>query len=82
MYFTGEMVYPWMLDDVAPLRQYKDAADIIARKADWPALYNTHALQEVNVPVATATYVEVREQNGTSCVLLYHMTVPLKREFL
>lgn len=35
MFFTGEMVFPWMFEDVAALRPYKQAADLIADKADW-----------------------------------------------
>jgi hypothetical protein len=37
--FTGEMVFRWMFEDFAALRPFKAAADLLAAKADWPALY-------------------------------------------
>jgi len=30
--FTGEMVFPWMFDDVAALRPLKEAAEVVAAK--------------------------------------------------
>ena len=60
VYFTGEMVFPWMFEDFAYLRPYKEAADLIARKADWGPLYNEALLQQCNIPVSAAVYFEVR----------------------
>jgi proline iminopeptidase len=58
--FTGEMVYPWMFEDIAVLRPYKAAADLLAAKSDWGRLYDVDALrQHATMPVASATYVEV-----------------------
>ncbi|KAL4859014.1 Proton/sulfate cotransporter 2 [Chlorella vulgaris] len=56
--FTGEMVFPWMFDEFAQLRNVKEAAEIVAYDADWPTLYNVQRLEENTVPVATATYYE------------------------
>ncbi|EFN50920.1 hypothetical protein CHLNCDRAFT_141711 [Chlorella variabilis] len=56
--FTGEMVFPWMFEDFAALRPLKEAAEIVAGDADWPALYDVRRLEENSVPVATATYYE------------------------
>ncbi|MEW5301937.1 MAG: hypothetical protein WDW36_004761 [Sanguina aurantia] len=56
--FTGEMVYPWMFDDIAALRPYKEAANILAAKSNWPALYDLQALKANRVPVAAISYVE------------------------
>lgn len=63
MLFTGEMVFPWMFEDVAALRPYREAANILAAKADWGPLYDTVALGKNTIPAAAATYVEV---SGTS----------------
>lgn len=57
---AGEMVFPWMFEDFAALRPLKEAAEIVAGDADWPALYDVRRLEENSVPVATATYYEVR----------------------
>ncbi|XP_024358296.1 uncharacterized protein [Physcomitrium patens] len=56
--FTGEMVFPWMFDELAALRPLKEAANIIAEASDWPPLYNKKQLNENKVPVAAAVYYE------------------------
>eukprot|EP00878_Enallax_costatus_P015971 GHUV01016746.1.p1 GENE.GHUV01016746.1~~GHUV01016746.1.p1 ORF type:complete len:163 (+),score=55.11 GHUV01016746.1:111-599(+) len=56
--FTGEMIFPWMFEDFAALRPYKETANILAAKQDWPALYKPELLQENTVPLAAATYLE------------------------
>ena len=56
--FTGEMVYPWMLDDYAQLRPMKDAAELLADTADWPVLYDVESLRQNTVPVAAAVYYD------------------------
>ncbi|UTV28912.1 alpha/beta fold hydrolase [Photobacterium atrarenae] len=56
--FTGEMVYPWMFDQLDTLKPLKAAADILAAKSDWPQLYDPAQLEKNIVPVAAAVYVE------------------------
>eukprot|EP00199_Chlamydomonas_sp_CCMP681_P000445 CAMPEP_0119111628 /NCGR_PEP_ID=MMETSP1180-20130426/36503_1 /TAXON_ID=3052 ORGANISM="Chlamydomonas cf sp, Strain CCMP681" /NCGR_SAMPLE_ID=MMETSP1180 /ASSEMBLY_ACC=CAM_ASM_000741 /LENGTH=479 /DNA_ID=CAMNT_0007098693 /DNA_START=95 /DNA_END=1534 /DNA_ORIENTATION=+ len=56
--FTGEAVFPWMFDDVACLRPYKAAAELLAAKSDWGPLYNPDVLAAGKIPVASATYLE------------------------
>ena len=56
--FTGEMVYPWMLDQFNQLKPLKEAAWQLAEKSDWPALYDIDALAQNTVPVAAAIYSE------------------------
>jgi pimeloyl-ACP methyl ester carboxylesterase len=58
IYFTGEMIYPWMFDDYAGLRPLRDAGQILAGYADWPPLYDVATLQANHVPVAAAVYYE------------------------
>lgn len=55
-YFTGEMIYPWMFDDYTHLRPLKEAAEILAEAADWPALYNAAVLRANTVPCAAVVY--------------------------
>jgi len=58
LFFTGEMVYPWMFDDYGALRPLKAAAEWLAADADWPRLYDKTALQANTVPVAAAVYYD------------------------
>lgn len=57
-WFTGEMVYPWMFDEYAALRPLKEAAELLARKSDWPPLYDRAVLLENRVPCAAAVYFD------------------------
>jgi pimeloyl-ACP methyl ester carboxylesterase len=54
--FTGEMIYPWMIDADPVLRPLREAADILAERADWPPLYDPTRLAANEVPVAAAVY--------------------------
>lgn len=54
--FTGEMIYPWMFDQFETLKPMKEAANIIAAKSDWPALYDVEVLRNNRVPAAAALY--------------------------
>ncbi|MFM7295180.1 MAG: alpha/beta fold hydrolase [Burkholderiales bacterium] len=56
--FTGEMIYPWMFDTYPQLKPLKGAADILARKTDWPMLYDIEVLKHNKVPVAAAVYYD------------------------
>ncbi|KAF3620203.1 putative desiccation protectant protein Lea14 -like protein [Capsicum annuum] len=56
--FTGEMIFPWLFDEVHALRPFKDAAQLLAEKKDWPSLYDVAALKDNKVPVAAAVYYE------------------------
>ncbi|MCH1918746.1 alpha/beta hydrolase [Shewanella sp. A3A] len=54
--FTGEMVFPWMFDQISWLKPLKAAAEKLAAKADWPMLYDLNTLQQNTVPVAAVVY--------------------------
>ena len=56
VYFTGEMVYPWMFEDYARLRPLREAAELLAADADWPRLYDTATLRANTVPCAAIIY--------------------------
>ncbi|MEY9873470.1 pimeloyl-ACP methyl ester carboxylesterase [Streptacidiphilus sp. MAP12-33] len=55
---TGEMILPWMFEDVTALRPFTDAARILAERTDWPALYDPARLAANQVPVAAAVYFD------------------------
>jgi pimeloyl-ACP methyl ester carboxylesterase len=54
--FTGEMIYPWMLDADPVLRPLREAADLLAERGDWPPLYDPTRLAANEVPVTAAVY--------------------------
>jgi hypothetical protein len=58
LYFTGEMIYPWMIDTDPVLRPLREAASILAERDDWPPLYDPTRLAANDVPVAAAVYYD------------------------
>jgi pimeloyl-ACP methyl ester carboxylesterase len=58
VFFTGEMVFPWMFEDLRELRPLAGAAERLAATTAWPALYDAGALARCEVPVAAAVYYE------------------------
>ncbi|KAI7210716.1 alpha/beta-hydrolase [Hortaea werneckii] len=58
IYFTGEMVFPWMFDDHSELSKVKETANKIATDSTWGPLFDEKQLAKNNVPVYAAAYVE------------------------
>jgi pimeloyl-ACP methyl ester carboxylesterase len=56
VFFTGEMVYPWMFQEYKYLRALKEAAEVLATYDGWPYLYDKSVLQSNTVPCAAAIY--------------------------
>lgn len=56
--FTGEMIFPWMFDEISALRPLKKAAHLLAEKEDWGPLYNKEVLNANKVPTAAVLYYE------------------------
>ncbi|PKW17741.1 alpha/beta fold hydrolase [Saccharopolyspora spinosa] len=54
--FTGEMIYPWLFEQDPSLVPLREAAELLAAKADWPHLYDLDRLAHNDVPVASAVY--------------------------
>jgi pimeloyl-ACP methyl ester carboxylesterase len=54
--FTGEMVYPWAFSHDPVLKPLAEAAELLAQRADWPALYDLGQLSRNEVPAAAAIY--------------------------
>jgi hypothetical protein len=54
--FTGEMIYPWMVDADPVLRPLRAAADLLAERDAWPPLYDPARLAGNDVPAAAAVY--------------------------
>ncbi|XP_042472942.1 proline iminopeptidase-like [Zingiber officinale] len=58
VYFTGEMIFPWIFDEIHALKSLKEAAHLLAEKKDWRPLYDIDRLNNNKVPVAAAVYYE------------------------
>ena len=58
VYFTGEMIYPWMFEDYAYLEPMKEAAHILAEHDGWSRLYDQEKLASNSVPGVAAVYYE------------------------
>jgi proline iminopeptidase len=56
--FTGEMVYPWMFDQVRSLAPFKGAVMEMARQCRWSKLYDLERLRCNVVPVAACVYID------------------------
>lgn len=58
IYFTGEMIFPFMFDDFHELNKIKPLAEMVANDSDWPALYDEEQLAKNEVPVYAAVYMD------------------------
>ena len=56
VFFTGEMIYPWMFDEYQHLKPLKEAAELLAAYDAWEPLYNLDVLEANTVPVAATVY--------------------------
>ncbi|KAK3347253.1 Alpha/Beta hydrolase protein [Lasiosphaeria hispida] len=58
LFFAGEMIFPSMLAaGGSSLRAFRDAAEVLAQKDDWPALYDEQQLSARNrVPMRAIAY--------------------------
>lgn len=58
LYFSGEMIYPFLFDTSPELERLKPVANILAEYTDWPDLYDEWQLAQNEVPVYAATFVD------------------------
>ncbi|TCO52150.1 proline iminopeptidase [Kribbella antiqua] len=56
--FTGEMMYPWMFEEIRVLRPFQAAVDVLAARSEWSKLYDVERLAANDVPVAAAVYYD------------------------
>lgn len=54
--FTGETIHPWMFETDPALAPLRETADLLARREQWPDLYDAAQLAVNEVPVAAAIY--------------------------
>lgn len=54
--FTGETMFPWMMEETRLLRPYAAATALLHERDDWGPLYDLDRLAANEVPVAAAVY--------------------------
>ncbi|TVY43534.1 Proline iminopeptidase [Lachnellula occidentalis] len=58
LYFSGEMIFPFLFDIFPELEKLAQVADIIANYTGWPDLYDESQLARNEVPLYSATYID------------------------
>lgn len=58
VFFTGEMIYPFMFDCYPELTKLKTVGHMLAEAKDWPKLYDIEQLKKNEVPTYAAVYVD------------------------
>ncbi|MHA6669313.1 alpha/beta fold hydrolase [Homoserinimonas sp. A447] len=56
--FTGEMMFPWMMEEIRSLRPFAAAANALAEYDDYTTLYDPERLAVNEVPVAAIGYFD------------------------
>lgn len=56
--FTGEMMYPWMFEEIRVLRPFREAVELLAARSSWSPLYDLDRLASNEVAVAAAVYFD------------------------
>ncbi|KAH7393892.1 Alpha/Beta hydrolase protein [Phaeosphaeria sp. MPI-PUGE-AT-0046c] len=58
VYFTGEMIYPFMFESYPELKKLKTVGHMLAEDKDWPKLYDVEQLKKNEVPMYAAAYLD------------------------
>lgn len=58
VFFTGEMIYPFMFECYPELKKLKTIGHMLAEEKDWPALYDVEQLKKNEVPTYAAVYLD------------------------
>lgn len=56
--FTGEMMFPWMFEEIRLLRPFAGAVNELARRESFSELYDLDRLASNEIPVAAAVYFD------------------------
>ena len=54
--FMGEMMFPWMFEEIRSLRPFRAGAEALAHRESYPELYDRERLAANDVPVAAIVY--------------------------
>lgn len=56
--FTGEMMFPWMLEEIRSLRDFRAGAEALAARQNHSTIYDPPRLAANDVPVVAAIYAD------------------------
>jgi pimeloyl-ACP methyl ester carboxylesterase len=56
IFFSGEMIYPWMFEEYTCLKPFKEVAELLASYSQWPPLYDGDRLKNNDVPCVGTIY--------------------------
>lgn len=56
--FTGEMMYPWMFEEIRSLRPFKAGVEALAARQSYSELYDLKRLSANQVPVSAVVYFD------------------------
>lgn len=56
LFLTGEMIYPWMFEEISALKPFRGAVNALARWRSLKPYYDRRQLARNTVPVAAAVY--------------------------
>lgn len=56
--FTGEMMFPWMFEEIRSLRPFAPAVEALARRGNHSSLYDLDRLLANEVPVSAVIYFD------------------------
>lgn len=56
IFFSGEMIYPWMFEEYTCLKPFKEVAELLASYSQWPSLYDGDRLKNNDVPCVGTIY--------------------------
>jgi len=54
--FAGEMMFPWMFEEIRSLRPFRDGVNALAARPSYPELYDIERLKQNEVPVSAVVY--------------------------
>lgn len=56
--FTGEMMFPWMFEEIRSLRPFRAGVEALAQRQDYSPLYDLARLAANEVPVSAVIYYD------------------------
>lgn len=56
--FFGEMMFPWMFEEIRSLRPFQAGVEALAARTSYSPLYDVERLRENDVPVAAVIYFD------------------------
>jgi proline iminopeptidase len=56
--FTGEMMYPWMFEEIRSLKPFRAGVEALARRQHYSPLYDLARIKANDVPVSAVIYFD------------------------